>query len=142
MINYIRHDHEFYGTVKLKSGDEVLGQMIATEEDGQTVLFISDPATPKDHIVDKDGEPAVGVALTKWMLFSDEAFYIVNEDNVVTVAPLSIGATMMYKMWQRKEMGGDDEDTEYEIPVNENMGLVGKVSELRKKLEDQWNKGS
>jgi len=142
MINYIRHDHEFYGVVKLTSGDEILGEVIATEENDKTTLFISDPATPKDHITTKDGEPVVGVSLTKWMFFSDEQFYIVNEENVVTVAPMSVGAAMMYKMWKRKEMGADDEEGDYEIPINENMGLVGKVSELRKKLEEEWNKGS
>ena len=39
-VNYIRHEQEFYGVMKLKSGETVLGSMIATEEDsapGKTV---------------------------------------------------------------------------------------------------------
>ena len=48
---------------------------------------------------------------------------------------------MMYKMWWRKE-GRDDGDPDPGVPVNENMGLVGKVSEMRKRLEDQWKNSS
>ncbi|BCU94821.1 MAG: hypothetical protein CM15mV6_1930 [uncultured marine virus] len=39
MINYIQHEKEFYGVVKLVSGDEVLGPMIATE-DKEILLFL------------------------------------------------------------------------------------------------------
>ena len=52
---------------------------------------------------------------------------------------MSMGAIMMYKLWLRKENGEDDIE-EYNVPMNKNMGLVGKVSELRKKLEKQWQK--
>ena len=40
MINYIQHDAEFYGIIKLVSGEEILGTMIGTEEDGQTIIFV------------------------------------------------------------------------------------------------------
>ena len=43
----------------------------------------------------------------------------------------------MYKMWWRKD-GKQMDDMDPGVPMNENMGLVGKVSEMRKKLEDQW----
>ena len=41
MINYIRHDNEFYGIVKLVSGEEVMGSMIATNEDNCTIVYVS-----------------------------------------------------------------------------------------------------
>ena len=47
----------------------------------------------------------------------------------------------MYKLWLRKEQGVDD-DKNWQVNMNKNMGLVGKVSEIRKKLEDQWRKES
>ena len=43
MINYAKHDEEFYGIFKLVSGDEVLGKAILTEDDKETLVFISDP---------------------------------------------------------------------------------------------------
>jgi hypothetical protein len=135
-INYIRHDNEFYGTIKLVSGEEILGNLIATEENDESVLFISDPATPSMNPIEKDGQIVMAMGLSKWMMWSDEDFYIVRESDIVTIAPMSMEAIIMYKFWLRKESGEDT--AEFETPINENMGLVGKVSEMRKKLEDQW----
>ena len=138
-INYIRHDQEFYGVVKLVSGEEIMGTIIATEEEGNSILFVSEPATTAVTPIEKDGGVAMAIGLNKWMMWSDEDFYIIREPDVVTIAPMSMEAIMMYKLWLRKENGGDDE---FETPMNENMGLVGKVSDARKKLEEQWRKNS
>tara|TARA_B100000214_G_scaffold210338_1_gene152736 strand:- start:375 stop:818 length:444 start_codon:yes stop_codon:yes gene_type:complete len=141
MINYIRHEQEFFGVVKLKSGETILGSMIATKEENapdKTVFYIQDPACPHNHPVEKDGQAGMAVGLLKWMMFSDEEFYMVNEDDVVTVAPMSMESVLMYKMWVRKEKGGNN--SEVEIQINKNMGLVGKVSNFRGQLEDFWKR--
>ena len=101
MINYIRHDHEFHGVAKLSSGEEVMGVMIATKQDGQTLIFVQDPATPKEAPMKRGDEVGLAIGLVKWMMWSDD-------------------------------------DKNWQVDVNKNMGLVGKVSEMRKKLEDQW----
>ncbi len=140
-IQYIRHEQEFYGVIKLKSGDTLLGTMIATIEDDnpdKTVFYIQEPATPNMHQVEKDGNIGMAVGLLKWMMFSDEDFYMVNEDDVVTVAPMSMDSILMYKMWVRKEC--KTSKTDVEVKMNPNMGLVGKVSDFRSKLEDFWKR--
>ena len=137
MINYIRHDHEFYGVAKLSSGDEVMGVMIATKQDGQTLIFVQDPATPKEAPMKRGDEVGLSIGLVKWMMWSDEEFFILQEGDIISIAPMSFAATSMYKLWLRKEQGIDD-DKNWQVDVNKNMGLVGKVSEMRKKLEDQW----
>ena len=141
MINYIRHEQEFFGVVKLKSGETILGSMIATKEENapdKTVFYIQDPASPHNHQIERDGQAGMAVGLLKWMMFSDEEFYMVNEDDVVTVAPMSMESVLMYKMWVRKEKGGNN--SEVEIQINKNMGLVGKVSNFRGQLEDFWKR--
>ena len=139
-VNYIRHEQEFFGVMKLKSGETVLGVMIATEEDsspGKTVFYIQDPATPHTHSVDKDGQTGMAVGLLRWLMFADEDFYVVGEDDVTTVAPMSMESVLMYKMWVRKEKGGS---TDVQVQINKNMGLLGKVSEARANLEDFWKR--
>ena len=140
-INYIVHDQEFYGVMKLKSGDTILGSMIATVEDscpGKTTFYVQDPAQPQNHQVEKDGQIGMAVGLMKWMMFSEEECYMVTEENIVTVAPMAMDAVLMYKMWVRKEKGINK--NEVEIPMNKNMGLVGKVSNFRGQLEDFWKR--
>ena len=137
MINYIRHDHEFHGVAKLSSGEEVMGVMIATKQDGQTLIFVQDPATPKEAPMKRGDEVGLAIGLVKWMMWSDEEFFILQEGDIISIAPMSFSATAMYKLWLRKEQGIDD-DKNWQVDVNKNMGLVGKVSEMRKRLEDQW----
>ena len=92
------------------------------------------------YAIERDGELGMAAGFVKWMMWSDEEFYIIQEPDIVTIAPMSTEAIMMYKMWWRKESGKNGEDPDPGVPMNENMGLVGKVSEMRKKLEDQWKK--
>ena len=137
MINYIRHDHEFHGVAKLSSGEEVMGVMMAMKQDGQTLIFVQDPATPKEAPMKRGDEVGLAIGLVKWMMWSDEEFFILQEGDIISIAPMSLAATAMYKLWLRKEQGIDD-DANWQVDVNKNMGLVGKVSEMRKRLEDQW----
>ena len=39
------------------------------------------------------------------MMWSDESFFIINEADIMTIAPMSREAMIMYKMWVRKEYG-------------------------------------
>ena len=137
MINYIRHDHEFHGVAKLSSGEEVMGVMMAMKQDGQTLIFVQDPATPKEAPMKRGDEVGLAIGLVKWMMWSDEEFFILQEGDIISIAPMSFAATAMYKLWLRKEQGIDD-DANWQVDVNKNMGLVGKGSEMRKRLEDQW----
>ena len=137
MINYIRHDHEFHGVAKLSSGEEVMGVMMAMKQDGQTLIFVQDPATPREAPMKRGDEIGLAIGLVKWMMWSDEEFFILQEGDIISIAPMSFAATAMYKLWLRKEQGIDD-DANWQVDVNKNMGLVGKVSEMRKRLEDQW----
>tara|TARA_Y100001970_G_C13642146_1_gene559391 strand:+ start:65 stop:502 length:438 start_codon:yes stop_codon:yes gene_type:complete len=140
-VNYIVHEQEFFGVMKLKSGETILGTMIATEEDsnpGKTMFYIQDPATPHNHQVEKDGQMGMAVGLLKWMMFSNEEFYMVGEDDMITVAPMAVDAVLMYKMWVRKEKGANKDDVE--IKINKSMGLLGNVSDTRDKLEDFWKR--
>ena len=142
-INYIKHEQEFYGVCKLISGETIIGSMIATEEDnepGVTLLYVSDPAVAQQHSVEKDGQMGMAVGFIKWMMWSSEDFYIIEEKDILTVAPMSMESILMYKMWLRKECGGEKNDNA--VDVNKNMGLVCKVSDARKKLEDIWKMSS
>ena len=143
-INYIKHDQEFFGVLKMTNGDTIIGSMIATEEEalpGRTTIYVSEPAAPNTHTIEKDGQLGMAVGFVKWMMWSDEDFYLIQEENILTVAPMSMESILMYKMWLRKECGhkGNNDNA---VPVNENMGLVGKVSEARSKLEDLWKKSA
>ena len=77
MISYAKHEEEFYGVFKLVSGEEVLGKAVLTEDSGETLCFIQNPAcTVVINNKDDEGRNVRGVGFAKWMQFSDEDFYI------------------------------------------------------------------
>ena len=143
MINYIRHDEQFHGVCKLSIGEEILGEIIVTEdpETHQNLIFIQHPA--KTKVIEMDGNPntkeqKVAMGFIKWMNFSDEDFYVLNEKDIMTIAPMSPEAIMMYKRWVRKEIQKIPEK-DREVPMNESMGLITNVESARKILEKIFN---
>ena len=142
-LNYVRTDEEFFGVIKLTNGEEILARCIVVEEQsGSFVVFVQDPAKVHATEMIKDDKRAVAVGLKKWMVFSDEEFFIVPEDRVLTIAPMSTEAVAMYKIFCKTELDSDQDDlmADSGVPLNESMGLIGKVDEARKRLEDLFKK--
>ena len=143
-LNYIKTDEEFFGILKLVSGEEIIGRIIVTDENGTTLAFIQDPALVHSYDTAAQGQPAVAVGLKRWMVFSDEDFYIVAEDKILTVAPLSTEATIMYQFFVKQELGPAKKKVNPMTPdvvsepseLNYKQGYIGTVEEARKKLED------
>ena len=135
MINYARHDEEFYGVFKLVSGDEVLGKAVLTEDNGQTLVFIQDPVCTQ--IITKetdDGRTVRGIGFAKWMQFSSEDFFILTEKDIITVTSMSKEVTIMYEAYIMSE--DEDRRDEKKIELQEEMGYLGKIDQARKNLEN------
>tara|TARA_B100000927_G_scaffold202330_2_gene163942 strand:+ start:7541 stop:7978 length:438 start_codon:yes stop_codon:yes gene_type:complete len=143
-LNYIKPDEEFFGCMKLTSGEELLGRIVVVEEHkGFYCAFIQDPA--KVHSSEKviDEKRAVAVGLKKWMIFSDEDFFIIPEERIITIAPMSHDAVLMYKFFCKQELKKNPDDLpDSSIELTQEMGLIGKVEEARKKLEQLFNGNS
>ena len=147
MINYIRHDEQFFGTIKLITGEEVLGEILVSEDPDtkQDLIFIQNPAKTKIVELDaEDEQQRVAMGFIRWMNFSDEDFYIVAEDKILTVAPLSTEAPIMYQFFVKQELGPAKKKANPMAPdvvsepseLNYKQGYIGTVEEARKKLED------
>ena len=134
MINYARHDEEFYGIFKLLNGEEVLGKAVLTEDNGQTLVFIQNPVCTQ--VITKeteDGRTVRGIGFAKWMQFSDEDFYILREKDIVTVTSMSKEVIIMYEAFI---IGDDDEKkNKTKIDLEPEMGYLGTIDDARKLFE-------
>ena len=143
-LNYIKTAEEFFGCMKLKYGDELLWRIVVVEEHkGFYCAFIQDPA--KVHSQDKiiDDKRAVAVGLKRWMVFSDEDFFIIPEERIITIAPMSQDAVMMYKFFVKQELKrSPDSIPDSSIELTQEMGLLGTLEEARKRLEQLFNGNS
>lgn len=138
MINYIRHDEEFYFIAKLVSGEEIIGMGFAVEEDGTTQIFVTDPV--EIQVVTKTTPNATvkGLSMNKWMQFSNEDFFILNEKDIMSIGGLSDEIIHMYKLFIKKssqDQTVSDAIKENKVDLDEQMGYVSSIEEARKKLE-------
>lgn len=143
MISYIRHDEEFYFVAKLVSGEEIVGQGFAVEEDGVTQLFVTDPVEIQ-VITKSSGNASVkGVSMNRWMQFSDEDFFILNEKDIMSIGGLSDEMVHMYKLFIKKtstDQTVEDAIKESEVKLDKEMGYVSTVDEARRFLEQIFKK--
>ncbi len=138
MINYIRHDEEYHFIVKLVSGEQIIGKGFAIEEDETTQVFISDPVEIEIITRHHGNNTIKGVAMNKWVQFSDEEFFVLNEKDIITIAGLSTEMIHMYELFIKKSSSGktlEDEIKDKEVELDSEMGLRGTVEEVRKRLE-------
>ena len=82
----------------------------------------------------------IAVGFIKWVNFSDEEFYVLEERSVISIAPMSKDAIRMYKRWVKKEIKGITEPERGEVPLSPNMGLIAKVEDARSFLESMYKK--
>ena len=84
MINFIKHEEEFYGIFKLVSGDEVLAKAVMTKDHQESLVFLQDPLCV-EVVTNPISETKVarGMGFIKWQQLSDEDFYVIREKDII-----------------------------------------------------------
>ena len=127
-------EDDFFSTVKLKSGEEIFAKVAASEEDGRTMLLITNPIVVNE-IKGKMG--TVGYKVEPWLKTTTEDMFIINLDDVLTMSESNdIEMIMMYQNYVRSSK----KDTNNKI--NRRMGYVGNVHDTKELLEKIFNKTS
>lgn len=144
MINYAKHDEEFYGVIKLTNGEEILAKAVLTEDEGETLVFVSSPVLIQNVMKElSDGKVLKAMGFARWMQMSDEEFFILREKDIITIASMSHEVIFMYETF----ISDDDEDTpnkleskklkdsDLHVEPDSKMGYLGTVEDARKLFE-------
>ena len=145
MLTYVKHDEEFHCSIKLINGDELIARALVSLDDttNQELVYLEDPLLVQTFTKEIDGDKAVrGLGFTKWQNFSDEDFYIISSDTILTMAALSKEMVFVYEAFLAT--GKKDSVSRptskipdnYKVTLTDNEGSLGKIQEARKKLED------
>jgi len=136
MINYAKHDEEFYGIFKLLNGEEVLGKAVLTEDNGETLVFLQDPVCLQIITKELDeGKVIKGIGFAKWMTLSDEEFFILREKDILTVASMNKESIFMYESYILGEEGMEERKNTNKIGPEDTLGYLGSIDEARKLFE-------
>jgi len=137
MINYAKHDEEFYGIFKLISGEEVLGKAVLTEDNDETLVFLQNPVALQIIHKDLDDEKVTrGIGFAKWQQLSDDDFFILREKDIITVSSMSKPVILMYEAFVMSEVDNIDEKrSSAQTDPNRSSGYLGAIDDTRKLLE-------
>ena len=122
-------EEEFYGSIKLISGEEIFAEILPVEENGRTVLVLSDPV----EIETVSMGTIEGLRMIPWIrCLSKEGIIIVPMDKVITVVEASEESEVVdsYMKFVRKKNTSSEEGK-----VSERMGYKTSVNEARAYLD-------
>ena len=132
-------EEEFYASVKLVSGEEIFGEVMPSEENGRTVLIISDPV--EIETVSMDGRHE-GLRMMPWLRsMPTEGMIIIPMDRVITVVEAKEESEVV-AYYQRFIMTNLGQRSSEKIKVTKKMGYIISVEKARESLENIFKKGS
>ena len=132
-------EEEFYASVKLVSGEEIFGEVMPSEENGRTVLIISDPV--EIETVSMDGRTE-GLRMMPWLRsMPTEGIIIIPMDKVITVVEAKEESEVVayYQKFIMTNLSGGSSE---KIKVTKKMGYVISVEQAREHLEKLFDKDS
>ena len=131
-------EEDFYASVKLVSGEEIFGEVMPSEENGRTVLIISDPVEIETVSMNGSHE---GLRMMPWLRsMPTEGIITIPMDKVITVVEAKEDSEVVayYQKFIMTNLSGGSSE---KIKVTKKMGYVISVEDARKTLEKLYKKG-
>ena len=124
---------EFYGVIKLITGEEIFAMITVEENNGSPMLLVQNPVIMK---VLNNGTGQY-VKVKPWLELSNEDIFIINYDRIVTMS--EVKDEQMINFYQRYlEDDSLDIEIDGKVSINPQMGFISTVEEARKKLEELY----
>ncbi len=125
----------FIATVKMITGEEVLCEVMPSEEGGQEFFLISNPIIiDESNQVDAErGVVLSGLIPKKWMMFSGDGMTIVNKSHVVTMSELDKFGIEFYN--RALIAARASSPIKKKVDSKENSGYIGKIESFRETLQ-------
>ena len=130
-------EEEFYATVKLLSGEELIAKVCYLPEEDK--IMLEKPLSVENAKQRKGHLEVSGFALREWVSATFEDMFIIKRDHVLTMIEVEGEIVDFYeKTLARLESGKSLAGRENKLPRT--SGYVGSVKEMKKTLEDIFNK--
>ena len=122
---------EFYAALKLITGEEIFALVSVDENDGDSIIMLSNP------VIMKMMHSPVGhyVKVKPWLELPDKDLFLIKYDKIITMSEVT--DEQMIKFYTRY-LNEDDIDIEIDgkVSLNDKMGLLTTVEDARKSLEN------
>ena len=122
---------EFHAVLKLITGEEIFSLVSVDENDGDSIIMLSNPV-----IMKMLSSPAGKYVKVKpWLELPDQDLFLIKYDKIITMS--EVNDKQMIKFYNRY-LNEDDVDIEIDgkVSLTEKMGLLSTVNDARLKLEE------
>ena len=121
---------EFHAVLKLITGEEIFALVSVDENDGDSIIMLSNP------VIMKMMQSPAGqyVKVKPWLELPDQDLFLIKYDKIITMSEVT--DKQMIKFYTRY-LNEDDIDIEVDgkVSLNDKMGLLTTVDDARKSLE-------
>ena len=135
-------EEEFYSTIKLTSGEEIISKVCYLPEEDS--LLLDNPMLVEKHVQKKQGRLVEGFVLKEWITSTYEDMLVIRMEHVITMTEAEDNIVEFYvnNVTKNYDMGTYDEDP---IKVNPNnfskrMGYLGSIQKTKEILEGIYKK--
>tara|TARA_B100000427_G_scaffold118199_1_gene98443 strand:+ start:1780 stop:2202 length:423 start_codon:yes stop_codon:yes gene_type:complete len=130
-------EKEFFATVKLISGEEVLAQVCYLPDEDKVIL--NRPLQVELAKQRKGNVEIAGFSLREWVAATFDEMFIVNRNHILTMSELDKNIELFYhQTLGRIENGKNLTHGAKKLPRK--SGYLGSITEKKQKLEDIFKK--
>ena len=135
----MKEDDTFFATMKLVTGEEVISEVMATDESGEEFFILGNPIVigENQHVDQEKGVVISGLVPKKWMLYSNADLTIVYKQHVVSISELDKFGTDFYK--KALIAAKVSCPIKKKVESEKHTGYVGKIEALRKLLQNSYD---
>ena len=128
------NNEEFYGVLKLVSGEELFAKVSPCEEEYRTILILESPVT--FETIPMKNQTHGAVRIVPWVKMCNETSFVVNMDKVITVT--EVKDKEVIKLYERylNDINGDTKEQDF----NRDLGFLPSIPEARVILEKLYKK--
>ena len=130
-------EEEFYATIKLVSGEELVSKVCYLSEEDK--IMLERPLVVENSKQKKGQLEVTGFALKEWISATFDNMFVINRNHVLTMVEIEGEIVDFYeKTLLRMETGKSLAGRGNKIPRG--SGYLGSVKEMKKTLEDLFNR--
>ena len=122
---------EFHAVLKLITGEEIFSLVSVDENDGDSIIMLSNPVIMKML----SGPAGKYVKVKPWLELPDQDLFLIKYDKIITMSEVT--DEQMIKFYTRY-LNEDDIDIEIDgkVSLTDKMGFITTVDDARLKLEE------
>jgi|TARA_B100000965_G_scaffold197746_1_gene165127 hypothetical protein len=126
---------EFYGVIKLITGEELFSIICIDENDGDPIIMLQNPVIMK-MLQNPNGQY---VKIKPWLELPTDDMFLIKYDKIVTMTEIS--DEQMINFYKKYLNESEECDFEFDgrVKLNEKLGFITTVDDARKNLERIYN---